>query len=432
MYSKSLQKISERQQQLLMVDGEPLIIPVRVPVKGQYAFIDAMNFVVNVNTFGRTTTNLPANLDELFGLDLGLEDYERLLSIATSTILDDVKHIFGSDFTQMMPTGNGIHGYRHAYRFSTVEGELLLTVGIGGQNNTVFFGLTGKGCLYAKDGWEARLHQFLDEVAVNSKITRIDLAHDDFEGQYSSFHSCNQKESDDAFMLPKARNRPAVRFAGEVKHNDPYDKGLTIYIGNRLNGKLFRGYEKGKQLGDKLSRWFRSEVEIHAKSVFIPLEVLLYPTQFFAGAYPYNMELVDLAKKQKGAKSPQESKRFPILKKQGQISLSRAVEIVQTQFGKYFKVFGELFTKDDKPDHAAIFEMVASKKEDNAVPPRLANALKLRRDESFGRQYIQSIQDKINELKISAQAARRIQENRAAYYSKVIYYDDTKCNFARC
>lgn len=102
-------------------------------------------------------------------------------------------------------------------------------------------------------------------MATDGKISRIDLAHDDFKGEYSSFDWANEQESNDMFLLPKTRNRPACTIAGEFKHGDPQNKGLTLYVGSRKNGKVIRCYEKGKQLGDKSSPWFRSELEIHAK-----------------------------------------------------------------------------------------------------------------------------------------------------------------------
>src|SRR5438309_783047 len=60
--------------------------------------------------------------------------------------------------------------------------------------------------------------------------------------------------------------------------------GCTFYVGARANGKMFRGYEKGRQLGDAQSNWFRVEVEFRAKDRLIPLDVLTDPTPYLAGS----------------------------------------------------------------------------------------------------------------------------------------------------
>jgi phage replication initiation protein len=64
-------------------------------------------------------------------------------------------------------------------------------------------------------------------------------------------------------------------------------RGRTFYVGARENGKLFRAYEKGKQLGNPDSPWVRHEVELHNVDRVIPWDVLWEPGRYVAGAYPY-------------------------------------------------------------------------------------------------------------------------------------------------
>lgn len=72
-------------------------------------------------------------------------------------------------------------------------------------------------------------------------------------------------------------------------------------LANAKTKKMFRGYEKGKQLGDIDSSWFRGEIEVGADDKhFIPLDILINPTDYFCGAYPYCLELVESAKKSLG------------------------------------------------------------------------------------------------------------------------------------
>lgn len=373
-YQKKLQHIIN-DQDLLRIDdnGQSALLPPRVPNQGEYVIIDAVNFVCSINTFttpqmkdlGVTmTTLLSCDLDELQSSDLD----EMFLQSLQSSII----HLFGNEFSNIQAKIGGLHGYTKSLIVKSAEGDILLNIAYGGsnQNNTVFFGLTGVGCKLANPFWEKRLHDFLS-TAIDSKISRIDLAHDDFYGLYSSFDWANEKESQNAFMLPKTRNRPACRIAGEFKHGDPQNKGLTLYVGNRQNGKIIRCYEKGKQLGCPTSLWFRSELEIHNKKRLIPFDVLLNPTDYFCGSYPYCLELVELAKKYGGDTTPQHSQAMPSVKNESKISLFRMISIFKNQFGKHLKTFGELFIKDGETDYYKIFDMLKTDKKDDYYPKRL-------------------------------------------------------------
>jgi phage replication initiation protein len=99
------------------------------------------------------------------------------------------------------------------------------------------------------------------------------------------------------------------------------DKGKTLYIGQRQNGKLCRVYEKGKQLGDPQSPWCRVEVEYRAKSRVIPLDVLLRASDYLAGAFPC---LAYLSQRQDKVRT---------LRKSAEIGYARMVDCLRTQYG---------------------------------------------------------------------------------------------------
>lgn len=372
-YQDILQSIAQSQDCTIMVNGQPKLVPLRVPTSGEYVVIDAINVVCSVDTF--TTADmqrLNTTPKEILALNLNNDQSEWLHAQILHRMESDLSLIFGSEFSNLIPKGSTYLQYAHGYTVYSPEREILLNVGIGGerQNNTVLFSLTGMGCKLAQDGWESRLYDFLN-FAQDGKITRIDLAHDDLDGHYSSFDWANQKETDNAFMLPKTRNRPACTIAGEFKHGDPLNKGLTLYVGSRKNGKVIRCYEKGKQLGDTSSAWFRSELEIHAKARIIPFDVLLRPTEFFCGAYPYCLELIEIAKKHMGDHTPQTVDKMPATKRQAHITLNRAISLLKHQFGKYLKAFGEIFTKDNEPDYEKIFSKVTTDQVKDYYPKRL-------------------------------------------------------------
>lgn len=88
--------------------------------------------------------------------------------------------------------------------------------------------------------------------------------------------------------------------------------------------------------------------------------------------YPYCLELIQLAKKHQGDHTPQNVERMNTIKNESKISLARAIEILKCQFGKYIKVFGEIFTKEDKtPDYKKIFDKIKTDEPDNYYPKRL-------------------------------------------------------------
>ena len=151
----------------------------------------------------------------------------------------------------------------------------------GGQNNTVLIQLNGVGCSAAAPGWERRMYDFLNS-ADRPTITRIDLAHDDYDGVQFNPESLLQAFDDGLFDV--RGHRPNIEMRGNWR--SPNGEGRTLNIGKRTSSKFFRGYEKGRQLGDPDSTWMRLEVEFKSCDRIIPHDCLLYPHEYFAGAYP--------------------------------------------------------------------------------------------------------------------------------------------------
>lgn len=372
-YRKKLEHITNNQDLTCIDNGKPTLLPPRVPNQGEYVIIDALNFVCSIDSFSTSEMKqIGTTVKELISCNLDDLQNCQLDDMIIQEVRTFLVKVFGSEFANIESKLGGMHGYTKSFAVKSLENDILLNIAYGGsnQNNTIFFGLTGVGCKLAIQGWENRLYDFLN-TAIDAKISRVDLAHDDFDGEYSSFDWADEQESQNAFMLPKTRNRPACVYAGEYKHKDPHNKGLTLYVGNRKNGKVIRCYEKGKQLGYPDSRWFRSELEIHNKKRLIPFDVLLNPTDYFCGAYPYCLNLVDLAKKHGGDTTPQHLQSMPSVKSESKISLFRMIGIFKNQFGKHLKTLGELFLENGKADYQKIFEMLVTDKKDDYYPKRL-------------------------------------------------------------
>lgn len=153
-YAKILNDISAKQELLLNVNGETLALPIRVPMVGEYVVIDAINYVCDIAAFESfESLELGVTNSELLALDLYDESYEQILSSIAQSIQFHLHEIFGDDYS-LFPMIAGIHHYQKGYYIKSNIGEVLGTVGIGGQNNTVFVGITGSGCKLASGGFE--------------------------------------------------------------------------------------------------------------------------------------------------------------------------------------------------------------------------------------------------------------------------------------
>jgi phage replication initiation protein len=153
---------------------------------------------------------------------------------------------------------------------------------------------------------------------LQARITRIDLAHDDYEGT----HSVN----DAVQMYEEGRfncggRQPKMNQAGNWLHPD--GGGRTFYIGARQNGKQLRVYEKGMQLGKRFDPWVRWEAELHNNTDrVIPWEAALEPGRYLAGSYPA-LSFVS-----------QDACRIRTLRKTDAISLERLIHHAKLGYGQ--------------------------------------------------------------------------------------------------
>lgn len=168
-------------------------------------------------------------------------------------------------------TGKGWNGYKHRL---DIDGIGL--VAFGGNADTVHIEMTGAGCMQVKD-W-GQVADSLDML--EARITRLDLAVDDFEGTTYNLGWCRKAWADGEFD-PARGAKPVPRLVDDMGSG----KGSTFYLGSRESGKLFRGYEKGKEQGDPESPWFRCEVEWRNRHREIPVDAIRQPGKYFAGAY---------------------------------------------------------------------------------------------------------------------------------------------------
>lgn len=249
--------------------GRVVEVPLRRGVANS-AFIDSISFTFKRSALAKFTP---------FAGESDVDD--------VVTASDVLFKIFGFGVTSKA-VGKGNRRYNGYWRME-VDGVHYGDVHCGGNNDTMLVELKGKGCEVAKDGWEARLYNFLSQ-ADGARITRCDVAADYFNNEITpdlAWEAWQLGEFD------KRGKRPIVD-----RYGSDWDcgttNGKTLYVGSRNSGIYARIYDKAKEQGDKDAVWTRFECQFLGRNVKIDLDILLQPGAFFGGAFPICGRLQDL------------------------------------------------------------------------------------------------------------------------------------------
>ncbi|WP_161627439.1 replication initiation factor domain-containing protein [Pseudogulbenkiania ferrooxidans] len=286
--------------ELVLDDGQVKIVQTRAHGWGDdLAHVDQLTFTVHEETCHVIAGHRMVADDDF---------------IATMSL--KLLHIFGFGVASKRPKGMNF------YRDTWVLGQDDVCYGnlsFGGQRNTICVQLTAVGCMAANSGWEQRLHDFLQLEAINPRLTRVDVAYDDFEGEYNA----DQMYADvQAGLFNCGGRNPFVEKRSDW--DNPDGSGRTLYIGKRQNGKFCRGYEKGREQGSKSSEWFRVEVEFKSVDRIIPLDILLNAGSYLAGAYPAFQRF-------RGKKAPE---RIQTIMKEAEFAFDHYLHYAALQVGR--------------------------------------------------------------------------------------------------
>lgn len=161
-------------------------------------------------------------------------------------------------------------------------------VAFGGNNDTVYFQISGSGCKHLFSHTNGRrLHHWLDFFGVKT-LKRCDLFYDDFDGNFDCDYAINAYK-DDAFKRKGGGRNPK-----NISITKDYDgaklSGEIVRIGSRQSLTYWRVYNKALEQGVD-TVWYRSEVELKDCSI----DILLAPAKCFAGicAFSESMNLSD-------------------------------------------------------------------------------------------------------------------------------------------
>ncbi|WAG07928.1 replication initiation factor domain-containing protein [Aeromonas jandaei] len=204
----------------------------------------------------------------------------------------------------MRPRRSGLHGYTHSADL-LCDGLPCGLIGWGAANHGCMVSFSGVGC--AALDFQA-LHDVISHIP-SIRITRVDLALDDYSGDVISYQDAIAGAESGEFHPERGRAPSWMKIeSGEFviaeiskgiakRYGMAPTKGCSFYVGSRINGKCARVYEKGKQMqSTEHPNWVRAEGELHNKDRVIPLEVLVNPDPFFAGMYPQFAKWLDSLK----------------------------------------------------------------------------------------------------------------------------------------
>lgn len=304
-------------QKMVMTSKGVKPVECRLPADNEIAVIDWVNFTMGIETMGDQYWKQ----DDEYVLD------SHRYTAAVDALEPILEHIFG--FTTSSCRNSGLNFYEQSY----VLGEDFGFVCIGGQRNTVLIMINGRGCSFAKQGWELRLYHFLVTSAKRPKLTRVDIAHDDFEGKKINVDWGNMQDGLGGFSC--GNRAPNIEHKGNWKR--PTGKGRTLVIGSRESGKYMRLYEKGRAEGDPEDNWQRAEVEFKSIDRILPFDMLLAPSEYFIAAYPCFRDLAD----------DLQPARIETIQKTALINTKTAIANIKHQYGKYINIFKEVFDPEE-------------------------------------------------------------------------------------
>ncbi|AYV19832.1 Replication initiation factor [Vibrio mediterranei] len=219
---------------------------------------------------------------------------------------------------------------------------------LGGNRGTCHFQIEGLGCKSVLEHTTLfRLHWWLNLLGC-SRLSRIDLAVDDFHGLFGREYA-RKAFAEDAFRTSERGRGPS---GGERYFADPSGKVLneSFTVGDRSSRIHWRIYNKAAQLGLDMY-WFRNEVELKE----MPIDILLNIKGYFAGLCAYSASIIASLPVKVVNKKKQVALEIHERIRWARRQVGRTLFDIAKHFdGDLEKVFGLLISKEINDGHLTI------------------------------------------------------------------------------
>jgi DNA relaxase NicK len=218
---------------------------------------------------------------------IGLDDEDRQRSDALEFLQALAPE---SGLTLEVDRKGGRRGYSFHFQLLTPDGAACGDLCFGGerQMGTVSVEMTGAACARVaavRPFAEAWGHVRCLLETVRAKITRLDIAHDDYAGEHDLDLAVRMYEGGEFKPSGGGGSQPAMNRQG---WND--GSGQTVYIGKSTGSRQLCVYQKGREQGlrdgDEGVDWVRWEARFFNRDRPVPLEALDAPWEFMVGQYP--------------------------------------------------------------------------------------------------------------------------------------------------
>lgn len=203
----------------------------------------------------------------------------------------EVIKIIGLKSSLFTELERGIHGYRKSLRYGSIG------IFYDGQANMgCHVVMSGLGCRQYEGQFDENpwLDLFKNALSFNVNFTRLDLAHDNVEGELDLV------KLKDAIINRQTRSR--FRTASENNNFilgrdvEQTDDGHTIYFGKRSSRVFMRFYDKAAQMKTPLP-WNRAEIELKNKRAQKAVNLLVSGLpigQLFVGVLNEYLTIINL------------------------------------------------------------------------------------------------------------------------------------------
>lgn len=248
--------------------------------------------------------------------------------------------------------GRGLHGYNDSMVILDMTGTVECgLVGLGGNNDTIFVQINGTGCTKLFEHiTPIDLHRWLAVYLGVTRLARLDLAVDDFTGNFDAKYA-EMCFYEGAFRTAARGRGPTMVAHKRVTESGEMSEEATI-VGSRTSTVYWRIYNKKleQKITDPKVVWYRNEVELKK----VDIDYLASPASSFAGLCDFAASIEPAPpikfSTQKKAQGLEFFGRIAWVRRQCGVALAEIVAMTEGDLGE---AFGMLIPQKHRRDNFA-------------------------------------------------------------------------------